>query len=157
MKLKLTCHSRQAREVCNEVLAVPALDSRLTPSLSKYSPGSSRREGTRRREETWDHCARWTSSLSGRADFARARHLLSFRCRRAVSTTRCVKAFVGNEEAFDGLAVHNVRLDDLFHIVSCYMSIPDAVGITEHGGAVLTLIEEARRVGAHSLLKTAQR
>src|SRR5215469_4805202 len=55
MELELTCHSRQAREVRDEIPAIPVLDSHLNPSLSEYSPGSRHGEGARRREETWDH------------------------------------------------------------------------------------------------------
>src|SRR5215469_6177914 len=82
---------------------------------------------------------------------------LSFRFRSAVRATGSVQTFVGNEKSFDGLAVHNVRLNDLFHIVRCYASIPDPVRINDHRGSVLALIEAPGHIRAHSLLKSAQR
>lgn len=72
-------------------------------------------------------------------------------------TTGSVEALVGYEEALDGLAVHDVRVDDLFHIVRRNASIPNTVGINDYRRAVLALIEAARHIGAHSLLEATQR
>jgi hypothetical protein len=74
-----------------------------------------------------------------------------------VRATGSVEALVGYQEALDGLAVHDVRVDDLFHIVRRNASIPNTIGINDYCRAVLALIEASRHVGAHSFLESAQR
>ena len=64
-----------------------------------------------------------------------------------------VDAGVGKAEALDGAAMEEVLLNDLFGIVGVGETVPDGLGINDHDGAVLALVEAAGFVDADALLE----
>jgi hypothetical protein len=59
-----------------------------------------------------------------------------------------VEAGVGEQKALDGTAVDEVLADNLINIFRVDEAVPDGVGIDDHYGAVLALVETAGFVGA---------
>ena len=72
-------------------------------------------------------------------------------------TFRGIQAGVGQHQALHRLASDDVRFDDLIDIGLGDVSIPYRLGIDDNIGAVLTLIETARLVGAHSAFQAPLR
>ncbi len=64
-----------------------------------------------------------------------------------------IDAGVGEAEAFDGAAVEEMLLDDLFGITGFGKTVPDGVGIDDEDGAVLALVEAARLVDADTVFQ----
>ena len=64
-----------------------------------------------------------------------------------------VDAGVGKAEALDGAAMEEVLLNDLFGIVGVGETVPDGLGINDHDGAVLALVEAAGFVHANAVLE----
>ena len=60
-----------------------------------------------------------------------------------------VDALIGQPQAFDGTAAHQVLLYDLRGVRRLYMAIPDAFGIYHYGWAVFALIKAAGFIDAH--------
>ena len=68
-------------------------------------------------------------------------------------TRRRIDAGVGQSKAFDGFIAQEMRLDDLVHVVELDETVPDLLGIDDHGDAVLALIEAAGLIDAHLRLQ----
>lgn len=81
---------------------------------------------------------------------------LLLRLGSAVGTAGCVEAVFGDHEALDGLAVHDVGLDDLVDIGGAHAPVPNGVRVDDDGRAMLALVETSRHVGAHAFLQSAQ-
>jgi hypothetical protein len=75
----------------------------------------------------------------------------------AVLTCRRIEAGVGQHQSLYRPAAEDVRFDDLIYICLGDVSIPDGFGIDHNIGTVLTLIQTARLVGAHSAFEAALR
>ncbi len=80
----------------------------------------------------------------------------SLRLRCAVRTTRRVDAIFGQHQALHGFSVHNVGLDNFFHIIELHMPIPDRIGIDHNRRPVFALIETSGHVGANTLFESPQ-
>jgi hypothetical protein len=65
-----------------------------------------------------------------------------------------VEAGVGEQKALDRTAVDEVLADNLVDIFRVDEAVPDGVGIDNHYGAVLALVETAEFVGADFALQT---
>jgi hypothetical protein len=74
-----------------------------------------------------------------------------------VFTRRRIEAGVGQHQSLYRPAPEDVRFDDLIYICLGDVSIPDGFGIDHNIGTVLTLIQTARLVGAHSAFEAALR
>ena len=74
---------------------------------------------------------------------------------RAVFTGRSIEAGIGQHQACDGLAAHDVRFDDVVHVRGGDVSVPDSIGIDDKIRAVLALIEAARLIGADLALQSS--
>ena len=59
-----------------------------------------------------------------------------------------IEASVGNDEALDGATGYEVFADDLGHVGDGDIAVPDGLGIHDHGGTVLALIEASGFIGA---------
>jgi hypothetical protein len=64
-----------------------------------------------------------------------------------------VEAGVGEQKALDGTAVDEVLADNLVDVFRVDEAVPDRVGIDDHYGAVLALVETASFVGADFALQ----
>jgi hypothetical protein len=64
-----------------------------------------------------------------------------------------IDAGAGKAEAFDGTAVEEVLLDNLFGVAGFGEAVPDGVGINDEDGAVLALVEAAGLVDADAVLE----
>jgi len=64
-----------------------------------------------------------------------------------------IDAGAGKAEAFDGAAVEEVLLDDLFGVAGFGETVPDGVGIDDEDGPVLALVEAAGLVDANAVLE----
>ena len=64
-----------------------------------------------------------------------------------------VDAGVGKSEAFDGAAVEEVLLHDLFGVAGLGETVPDGFGIDHEDGAVLALVEAAGFVDADAVFE----
>lgn len=71
----------------------------------------------------------------------------------AVRAVIGVDAGVGKAEAFDGAAVEEVLLDDLFGVAGFGEAVPDGVGIDDEDGAVLALVETTGFIDADAVLE----
>jgi len=81
---------------------------------------------------------------------------LFLRLGSAVGATRRVQAVVGNQEALYRFAIDDVGLNDFVDVRGGHVAIPDRFGVHDNGGAVLTLVEASRHIGAHALFQSAQ-
>jgi hypothetical protein len=68
-----------------------------------------------------------------------------------------VEAGVSDSEAFDWLVGNDVRLHDFRDISERDMAIPYCLGIDDHGGPVLALIEASGLVGTYGCLNAGER
>ena len=68
----------------------------------------------------------------------------------AVGAGLGVDAGVGDAEALDGAAVHQVLFHDLSCVFRLDAAIPDRLRVDDDGGAVLALVEAERLVDAHA-------
>lgn len=64
-----------------------------------------------------------------------------------------VDAGVGKAKAFNGTAVDEVFLDDLFGVLRFGEAVPDGFGIDDEDGAVLALIQAAGLVDTDAVLE----
>jgi hypothetical protein len=60
-----------------------------------------------------------------------------------------IDALVFDSEPLDRLAADDVALQDLLDIFELDIPVPNSLGINDHVGAVLALVEAPRRVGPH--------
>jgi len=72
----------------------------------------------------------------------------------AVRAAVGVDAGVGKAKAFDGTAVDEVLLHDLFGVAGFGETVPDGFGINDEDGAVLALVEAAGFIDADAVLET---
>ena len=72
-------------------------------------------------------------------------------------TSRGIDAMVLQPQPFYRHSTHDVRLDNLCHILLLYAAIPDLVRINHDVRSVLTLIQAAGLVGANACFKLACR
>jgi hypothetical protein len=79
----------------------------------------------------------------------------------AYSLTLAMGAVVGVDagereaEAFYGLAADEVLLDDLFGVAGVGEAVPDGLGVDDHNGGVLALVEAAGLVDADLMLEAS--
>jgi hypothetical protein len=59
-----------------------------------------------------------------------------------------VQAGVGDAKPLNGAASDEVLSDDFVGVLGSYSAIPDGIGVDDHGGAVLALVEAAGLVDA---------
>lgn len=67
-----------------------------------------------------------------------------------------IQALVGQQQALNGLSVHDVGLDDFVDIVRGNAAVPNLIGINDDGRTVLALVEASGHVGAHAFLEAAE-
>src|SRR5437764_5457478 len=72
-----------------------------------------------------------------------------------VRAAQRVQAIVGDHEAAHGLSADEVGLDNLVQIFLAHAAIPHRLGIDDHVGAVLALVETAGFVGPNSAFESA--
>jgi len=65
-----------------------------------------------------------------------------------VGAALAVEAGIGEQKALDRTAVNEVLADNLVNIFRVDEAVPDGVGIDDHHGTVLALVETAGFVGA---------
>ncbi len=64
-----------------------------------------------------------------------------------------IDAGVGKAEAFDGTAVEEVLVDDLFGVAGLGETVPDGFGVDDEDGAVLALVEATGFVDADAVFE----
>src|SRR5437899_2271175 len=74
--------------------------------------------------------------------------------RSPVRTSRSVDALFRQHQPLHRLSIHDMRLDDLVHIVRGHAPIPHRIGIDHDSGSVFTLVQTSRHVGTNSLLES---
>ena len=63
-----------------------------------------------------------------------------------------VDAGFGKAETLDGAAFDEVLLDDLGDVAGVNIAVPDSLGVDDHDGTVLALIEASGLIGADLVL-----
>jgi hypothetical protein len=66
----------------------------------------------------------------------------------AVGASRRIDAFVCESQSLDGLALYQMRLDNLVYVLFTYEAIPHPIRIDDNRGAMLTLVKTSRFVDA---------
>jgi len=71
-----------------------------------------------------------------------------------VGTNGGIQAGFRDAQAIDWLILHDVRSDNLVHVIGCNSAVPNGFWVDHHGRAVLTLVEAASLIGAHLTLES---